>query len=236
MNDVTMRSDTVTLGCAPANNPFRVRRIQPGALAYQFVDGVGDSDNEQKLQRLVDQIAGSDATCQLIVGPHGTGKSTLLQTLRPRLIRRFDRLAELHLSSDQDQHGILRQLSALKKASDKLPGRLSGKDGILILDGLEQLGICLRFLLRSWSRMQGWTVLATAHQTIFGWDTIHQTKACSKIIRRLAEQLIEDQPPPLSAWLRSTLDNQDLGQVQDVREFWFAMYDEAAGYAPSSPR
>ena len=62
------------------HNPFSSERIRPGALTY--LTGEGESVDD-----LIDRLEGTGFRGQ-IVGPHGTGKSTLLADLAAELARR----------------------------------------------------------------------------------------------------------------------------------------------------
>jgi len=75
------REDLLTgLPQTSSANPFSSRFVRPGSIAYRFS---GDWDEAtvggQLLQWSTRNFAAS------IVGPHGTGKSTLLHTLAPYL-------------------------------------------------------------------------------------------------------------------------------------------------------
>src|SRR5258707_1037455 len=67
----------LTFPPSAASNPFSTRFVRPGAIPYQFPERVtADS--------LVEQLRSQN--CRgAIIGPHGTGKSTLLATLIPAI-------------------------------------------------------------------------------------------------------------------------------------------------------
>lgn len=58
----------MTATCPPIN-PFSTTFIRPGAIPFLF-------PNDQTIQDVVRQLAATDWWGQ-IIGPHGTGKSTL---------------------------------------------------------------------------------------------------------------------------------------------------------------
>ena len=57
-------------------NPFATRFVRPGAIPYRFANGLVGRDRASLRQH---DWRGE------IVGPHGSGKSTLVQTLIPPL-------------------------------------------------------------------------------------------------------------------------------------------------------
>ncbi len=64
---------------AAQSNPFSTRFVRPGALAYRFPPG-------ESAATLVERLAASGWRGQ-IVGPHGSGKSTLVAALGETLPR-----------------------------------------------------------------------------------------------------------------------------------------------------
>jgi hypothetical protein len=100
-----------------------------------------------------------------IVGPHGHGKTTLLEDLAPRLEARGFRvrtisLREAHPRLDREDRSVLRSL---------------GPQGIVFLDGAEQLGWLSWRLVRFRTRRAGGLVI-TSHRpgllpTLFECET-----------------------------------------------------------------
>src|SRR5688572_22171912 len=64
-------------GTMLATNPFASHRVCPGAVAFVFRPG-------ESAAQLVERLRASDWFGQ-VIGPHGTGKSTLLAALSPAL-------------------------------------------------------------------------------------------------------------------------------------------------------
>ena len=58
---------------AAASNPFSTRYIRPGAIVYQFAEG-------DSAAAMIDRLTACGGRAQ-IIGPHGSGKSTLVATL-----------------------------------------------------------------------------------------------------------------------------------------------------------
>jgi hypothetical protein len=71
---------------SPASNPFSTRFIRPGATTYRFPSGVSAAT-------LAEEFLAQHEGRAAIVGPHGSGKTSLLYALAPYL----GSLAESHL-------------------------------------------------------------------------------------------------------------------------------------------
>jgi energy-coupling factor transporter ATP-binding protein EcfA2 len=101
-------------------NPFRVERV------HQYRYQMSPADKTQLLQRL-DEIGGMGA----LVGPHGHGKTTLMEDLADLL-------------EQQGQRCLILQLSAEKKSlshTDRLQlSQFLSVPGYVCLDGAEQMG------------------------------------------------------------------------------------------------
>ena len=77
-------------------NPFASRFIRPGAVAFHVRHlQCGVDDAESLASEIVSILRRS--SCGAIVGPHGSGKSTLIASLHPFLATEFGRVRELVL-------------------------------------------------------------------------------------------------------------------------------------------
>jgi hypothetical protein len=129
------------------SNPFSTRFIRPGAIDYLFPPGISAETLATNLQQ--QNWRGS------IIGPHGSGKSSLLAALIPVLETRGRRIIRQQLQGGQRQ---------LDWPALKLHDWTS--DTQVIIDGYEQLSLWQRMLLslRCWQRGAG--LLVTAHQAV----------------------------------------------------------------------
>lgn len=185
-----------------STNPFSTRWTRPGAIPYQFSER--DSP-EQLLQRLAG--AGWRGA---IVGPHGTGKSTLVHTLLPFLecAGRKPLLIQLH--------GGERRLRLSGQEWRKL-----GAGSILIVDGYEQLSRMSRVIVRSRCYLRDCGLLVTAH-TDAGLPILVRTTGSEDTL----QQLIAEHLPPhggciMPADIRDVFDRHQ----GNLREALFDLYD-----------
>ncbi len=219
----------------PAENPFRVRFIAPGALPYQFVDP------QVTLATLAEKaIAGTKlrSTPWLIVGEHGSGKSTLLAGLvdclsatwgEPNLVR-FSSADSRRQKKDQLRETLL----PLCGGGSPEPGL--APPGFLVIDGLEQLDRLSRLQLRLRITRADVPCLATSHRVPRGWNVLHRTALGATLIRRLCGRLLDGYPPPVQDRIEQVLSSRDLDKVTDLRAFWFELYDVVADMsAPPDP-
>ena len=101
-------------------NPFASNRIDN--LEFRFPDGVTWEDLLGRLE--------ATQFCGAIVGPHGSGKTTLVEQLVPHLEARGFRPEIIRLNSETSM-----------RDKERLPERLRQieKPGFILLDGAEQL-------------------------------------------------------------------------------------------------
>ena len=168
-------------------NPFRPERTD--ALAPLI---------DEPLEVLLARFA-SQGHRGVLVGPHGSGKSTLLRTLAPHL----GCVTWLRLRQDLDHN---------RTALAALPGRI---DGILMLDGLEQLGPL------AWWRVQrrATGILATSHRS-GRLPTLRQHRTSPALLGQIIDALGEPRP--------DDLDQLFAHHMGDVRACLRTLYDRAA--------
>ncbi len=184
------------------SNPFSSRFVRPGQVAFQFppgVDAIG----------LVARLRSFRWRAQ-IVGPHGTGKSTLLHALLPTLREQGRDIVWYTLSAGQRRLGVpivvpagrpgSERTAALRATSGVMPDEPSGssdtdaivahwcRSTLVIVDGYEQLGIAARLRLRTKCHYSGAGLLVTSHSST-GLPTLFETHVSFETFHTLVSQL-----------------------------------------------
>ncbi len=154
-----------------------------------------------------------------IIGPHGSGKSTLVASLVSKLpsIVPNSKIHSLRFSTDK---------SAAKSLN------ISVKEwtphSIAILDGYEQLRFWTRLRVEKIARARSISILATAHRPVHGFETLWETSVTESSSQWVVEQLLLQSELPnganellqSEAWSRSRSKHG-----QNLRESLFDMYD-----------
>ena len=112
------------------HNPFSTRFIQPGAIPYKCFDG-------SHVNELVQRFLNLPSKRGIIIGPHGSGKSTLIVSFVSELSS-VDAASSVHQLRFSTDRSAWRSLLASTKQWTQ--------SSIVILDGYEQL----RFWWRAW--------------------------------------------------------------------------------------
>ena len=154
-----------------------------------------------------------------IIGPHGSGKSTLVASLVSKLpsIVPNSKIHTLRFSTDK---------SAAKSLN------ISVKEwtphSIAILDGYEQLRFWSRLRVAWIARARSISIMATAHRPVRGFETLWETSVTESSSQWVVEQLLLQSELPnganellqSEAWSRSRSKHG-----QNLRESLFDMYD-----------
>lgn len=185
-------------------NPFSTRFTRPTVAKYLF-------EADESAANIIAELEKNDwRGC--IVGPHGSGKSTLIHNLIPAF----------------ETAGVSTHLISLHEGDRtcKLPSpnatSLSLKN-IIIIDGYEQLNWYGRKRVLRRVASAHWGLLATTHQTC-KLPVVYETKPSLALTRQIVARLQRQQSGGITS---SELAASFHRQQGNVREVLFELYDLA---------
>jgi hypothetical protein len=186
----------------PTENPFCSRHVRPGATSYRFAAG---ESLDAVLTRLEEHAWRGE-----IVGPHGSGKSSLLTVLVPALQAAGRNVQWFELHDGQ------RKLPEGWDAPEQCPAGT-----ILVIDGYEQLvASCKRQILKTTARQQC-GVVVTAHAAS-GLPPIVHTSTTLALAQDIVVELMAGRPAVIT---RDDVADCFGTSGGNLREMLFALYD-----------
>lgn len=206
-------------------NPFSTLFVRPDQMHYRFAPEI---DPETFAQMLLDRFEKESALA--VIGPHGTGKTTLLHFLVPHLeaARRqakFDAVRHVRLSSSGKPIGLAGAV------------RLVAGRTLIVIDGFEQLPVASRLAIvaRLKWRRESARLLVTAHRCQWFVPTFYRTRWDTQIVRSLTTEKLAHLPKQPRVVMQRIADrladqqlsNRDRAGVSpaNVRDYWFSLYD-----------
>jgi hypothetical protein len=184
------------------SNPFATRWVRPGAIPYVFPAGV---DADSLAAKLASQHYWGEIT-----GPHGSGKSSLIQALNEALRRRNRRV----------------ELYTLRAGPPRLTLRGGqpadwGGDTQIVVDGYEQLGWRRQGQLQRLCRRRGAGLLITAHRSA-GLPLLWPAGTSLALAQHIVAQLVRAEPGVIRAVDVARCYASCNGNLRDV---FFDLYD-----------
>lgn len=203
------------------SNPFVSRRVRPGAIPYLFPT-MGDVDG------LISDLRAKQWIGQ-IVGPHGSGKSTLIESLVVSLRRggrNVVRYGYTNMSCNKQGVGTLAMFARDRTDStffSRGDGVVWDRDTQVIVDGFERLSLYQRLEVYVHCLYQGAGLLVTSHRRTFALPVLYRTQGDLAIAWKIVEYLAAD-------YAMNPISYQDVSQsFQDhrgnMRELFFSLYD-----------
>jgi hypothetical protein len=104
------------------------------------------------------------------------------------------------------------------------------RGGLMVVDGIEQLGLASRCQLTHIARSKQQFVLATSHRDLWPFSTLFRTQVTADLIADLADLLVADAPAALRTAIQRELRTRPLTTLENVRELWFELYDVAESF------
>ena len=204
-------------------NPFSVRYVQPGAVPFFFEPSFIEMLQRKEPGRFEDYfiqsvLLGQEAATWIgsqfladrfqragfraqIAGPHGSGKSTLMNALSQALQERglllfstalHDRQRSLPAELRAELEAFLRTPAAEETPNGE--GAAICRKKIVFLDGFEQLSPMNRFLFRSFCRSHNLGFLLSSHTPVFGLSVLMRTVPSIDSLSRVIDYLLDDSP------------------------------------------
>ena len=208
------RTDTPSYAEAGVSlNPFSAEYVQPGEIPYffdpSFIEQVRQTSPAFYAQAFVESLQYKFPLSTLIgcktlnkrfaeaglrgqiIGPHGSGKSTLIESLAEYL--EITGLMVIKETLHNSQRCISQSLGAnLSDLPDHFPD-IPRKDTILIVDGYEQLSFLNGIRLIRLCRRKKIGLLVTAHSPrLFAGPVLYRTGTSADTLQKIVSYLISE--------------------------------------------
>ena len=191
------------------SNPFSTRFLSPGQLSFVGLD-------DQTLDGLAEKLIQQNGNGQ-IVGPHGTGKTTLTFELQKRIARLND--TNTNYRFVRKTVGPRQTIRTSEQAAEFNPHSKT----ILVLDGVELLSWLQRLALIKTCQRKRIGFLVTAHRPVWGLPVLVSTKPDRSQFEAIVRQLTRDCDFQISTDRLNELYTNNNG---NIREALMSCYDD----------
>ncbi len=158
----------------------------------------------------------------MIVGPHGTGKSTLLDALQKDFLTRFPDIPVMHQRFSRTPDSV----RGHRVSTSAWP-----RDSIVILDGYEQVSLWSRWWIQGVSWQKRIRLLVTAHQPLRSFDLLWRTSVDKQSAEWIVKHMLQlSNEEDVEATLPLLLSSKEWSDSrarhgENIRETLFDMYD-----------
>lgn len=199
-----------------ASNPFSTRFVAPGAVEYFFQEGIS-------AKSIIDKLAFNQWRGQ-IVGPHGTGKTSLLWAL-------YRELQSLHGTGSEFEPSRVEFIQFQGKidggtpaekelAHDSMSLPTSFPRHIRFVDGFEQMSWLARRQMSSQSKIPGEGLIVSSHRKL-PLPTIFESEANARHFRSIVAKLMLGR----TFFSNAEIDEALSSNHGNIREALFELYD-----------
>jgi hypothetical protein len=204
-----------------ADNPFSTRYTRPGAIPFRFPPGSG-------ADQLVAQLR-SQGWRGAIVGPHGSGKSSLVAALVPAIRRAGKEVLLVELHDGQRRLPVVQEKGTGVVSCQGDPAA-KGNDQettpvpfscVVIVDGYEQLSWWNRLGLRRVCRHRGQGLVVTSHART-ALPLLFRTATSLDLAQGIVASLLAGRPELITP---EQLARRFESRHGDLRELLFDLYD-----------
>ena len=189
----------------PSSNPFASRFTRPGAIPYLYPPG-------QSAETLLETLQKNNWQGE-IIGPHGSGKSSLLAELLPRMGEAGRKVVPISL------HQGDRTLSVSKSDVKAWNSQTQ-----VVVDGYEQLSWWSERRLQGWVKAQQAGLLITAHQPM-GLPPLFTTQPTLELARQIVAQLLKESTNGTGVPSHEDVAAAFARHPTNLREMLFSLYD-----------